>query len=174
MARLDRKTRGFTEAYNDYYPLVFSTVYSKTGHPDDSKDIAQEVFMRLFENFTEVENIRKWLYGTLRNVIFEHFRKKKNDSDIDSILNDASMAYVNGFRESRMIIQQTLDDMNNFNDEKEKTLFDLISIHNFTYQETGAHLGMSERQVRYKYGVISNRIIQHLEKKGIKSLEELL
>lgn len=35
-------------------------------------------------------------------------------------------------------------------------------------------LGMSKRQVRYRYGLIVERILAYLQKQGIKSLEDLL
>lgn len=172
--KLDAKARDFIEAYNDYYPLIYSVVYSKVMSVEDAKDISQDVFMRFFEKQDEVENPRKWLLGTLRNVVFEHYRKKKDSVDVDELFEDISMSFVNGFRDTRLLIAQALEDMNNYKDERERILFELVAVNNFTYKEAGAELGLTERQVRYKYGNIVSRLLQYFERKGIKSLEELL
>ena len=72
------------------------------------------------------------------------------------------------------IINDTIEDINNYHGENEMAMFDLIAIRNFTYEEAGAQLGLSKRQVRYKYYKIVKRLLGELKKKGINSLEDLL
>ncbi|HON77212.1 MAG TPA: sigma-70 family RNA polymerase sigma factor [Spirochaetota bacterium] len=175
MNSLDKKTREFTEVYSDYYPIVYCTVYSKIGNPDDTHDICQEVFIRFYEKFSEVQTPRKWLLGTLRYVILEHLRKKGGtDTDIDMVYNDVSLSFVNGFRDTRIIIEEALEDIEIFGSEKNKLLFDMIAIYNFTYRETGRQLGMTERQVRYQYSIVMKRLIEYFKTKGVADLEDLL
>ena len=74
----------FTEAHNDYYPLLFSAVYTKVGDSDDAMDICQEIFIKFFEKIDEIENYRKWLYGAMRIAVMEFYRIKRSDEvDID-------------------------------------------------------------------------------------------
>ena len=172
---IEERSQNFTEIYSDHYPVVHGIVYSKIGSIDDTNDIAQEVFIRFFEKFDEVENPRKWLYGTIRNVVLEFYKKRyKKDIDIDTVFDDNGLAYVNGFRDTRLMIQEAIENMDNFKDEREKTLFDLIAVHNFTYKEAGAQVGMTVRQVKYRYNLIVDRLTKYFNKKGIKSLEDLL
>ena len=171
----DAETRKYTEVYSKYYPMIFSTVYTKINNVPDAKDVCQEVFIRLFEKFEEVRDHRKWILGTMRNVTLEYYRKKNgNDVDIDEAFNDLSLTFVNGFRDTRMIIEEALENMENFNDEEEKIIFHLIAINNYTYKKVGSYLGLTERQVRYRYNRITEKLIQYFKKKGINSLEELL
>lgn len=175
MNTLDKKSREFTEVYSDYYPIVYCTVYSKIRNPDDTHDICQEVFIRFYEKFNEVQTPRKWLLGTLRYVILEHLRKKGGtDTDIESVYNDVSLTFVNGFRDSRIIIEEALEDMDIFGNEKNKLLFDMIALYNFTYRETARQLGITERQVRYQYSIVMRRLIEHFKTKGIADLEDIL
>ncbi len=175
MLKLDKDTRAFTETFNDYYPLIYSTVYTKVGDAVDAEDITQEVFARLYEKQNKVENTRKWLYGAMQNVIMEYYRKKAgSEASVEDYTSDISLTFVNGFRDTRLMIQEALDSIENFEDETEKVLFDLIAIHNFTYKHVAAHLGLTERQVRYRYNVLVARISHYFEQKGIKSLEDLL
>lgn len=165
----------FAEAYNNYYPIVFSAVYTRVGNYDDAEDICQEVFLKLHKKIESVENIRKWLLGALRLEVLSFYKKKKPDAvDPDILFQDMSLTFVNGFRDIRIIIDETIDDMDNFKDSTDKALFDLVAIYNFTYEEAGAQLGFSKRQVRYKYGKIVERLLDSLNKKGIKNLEDLL
>lgn len=165
----------YTEAHNDYYPLVFSTIYTKVENVDDARDICQEVFIKLYEKFDEVENPRKWLYGALRLAVLEYYRRKHGrDVDIDEVFNDVSMTFVNGFRDSRIVIAEALEDSEVFRDELDRSLFDHIAIYNFSYSQTGKELGLTKRQVEYKYTRLVEKITDHLKKKGITHIEELL
>ncbi len=169
------KNREFAEAYGDYYPLVFSIVYTKVGNIEDAEDICQEVFIKFYEKLETIENRRKWLYGALRLQIFSHFRKKSRGSvELDEVADDVGFSFVNGFRDVRIILEEAFDETANFNDERERVLFDLIAIRHFTYEEAGRQLGWNKRQVRYRYGEIVKRVLDYLRKKGIDKLEDLL
>jgi len=169
------KTEHFTEAYSNYYALVFSSIYSRVGNPEEASDICQEVFIKFYEKLNEIENSRKWLLGALRLSVFEYYRRKgKKDSFIDAMFQDIGLSFVNGFRETRLIIEEAFEDVDTFRDEKEKVLFDLIAIHDYTYREAGRELGYSERQARYRYGLIVDRLTHCLRKQGIHRLEDLL
>lgn len=163
----------FTQIYLDYYPLVFSAVYSKINDKDEVNDICQEVFIILYNKLDEIENIRKWLYGTLKNVVLQHFHKKRGDEvNLDEIFDDVGVTFVNGFRDTRIILSETIEQLDLTEDEK--TTLDLIATHNFTYTHVARTKGLSRRQVEYKYEKIVKQIIEHLKKKGIKDVEDML
>lgn len=171
---MSRKRDNFTEDHKRYYPLVFSAVYTKVGNIDDANDICQEVFIRFFEKYDEVQNSRKWLFGTLRHVVFEYYRKKKGDVNIDDVFTDISLTFVNGMRDIRIIISEAIENMDNFNDEDERTLFDLIAVQNYSYSETAKMMGMTKRMVQYRYKRIVDNILDYLKARGIKDFEDLL
>ena len=173
---MESKRDRLTEVYSDYYPAIFSAVYTKVGNREDTRDICQEIFTRLYERLEEVENVRRWLFSALRLVVLEHFRaKRKNDGlNIDDIFNDVGLTFVNGFRDTRIIINDAIENTENFRDERERILFDLIAVNNFTYKQVAKQLGLTRRQVEYRYGQIVERVLRYLEKKGISNIEELL
>jgi len=72
------------------------------------------------------------------------------------------------------VITEAIENSGNYQSEKEKALFELIAVHNFTYEAAGKQLGLNKRQVRYRYNRILERITAYLKTKGINSLEELL
>jgi RNA polymerase sigma factor (sigma-70 family) len=169
------KNRQYAEAYSDFYPVIFSSVYKKIGNIEDAEDICQEIFISFYNKLDEIENRRKWLYGALRLEVMAYYRKKNPDAaDIDSEADNIGMSFVNGFREARIIIHNAIEDMSNYRDDADRALFDLVAVRNFSYEEAGAQLGMSKRQVRYRYGIIVEGLIEYFKAKGINSLEELL
>jgi RNA polymerase sigma-70 factor (ECF subfamily) len=165
----------FAEAYNDLYPVVLGAAYSKMGNMQDAEDLCQEIFVKFFNKMDEIDNARKWLYGALRLELMNYYRKHRPGmTDVEDVLDDAAMTFVNGFRDVRIIIKDAIGSMENFGGERDRTLFDLIAVNGFSYEEAGSQLGMSFRQVRYRYGLAVVRILEYLSKKGINNLEDLL
>jgi RNA polymerase sigma factor (sigma-70 family) len=170
----DRKTEEFTNHYRKYSSLVMTSVYSKVENLHEAEEICQEVFIRYFENFDEVKDPRKWLYGTLRNVVLDYYKtKKRNDVDIEKLFDDISMSFVNGFKETRLIIEEALNNFLDMNDTG-RIIFELVAIYNYTYREAGKHLNLTYKQVRTRYYKTVDSLISYLKGKGIKSLEDLL
>ena len=130
--------------------------------------------IKFFEKFNTIENHRKWLYGALRLAVFEFYRSRNKASNIDDIFNDVGLTFVNGFRDARIIISEIIESDDTFDSEEDKILFDLIAINNFSYNQAGSQLGLTKRQVQYKYGLIVQKILDQLNKKGIKNIEDLL
>ncbi len=83
-ARLVERARdGDVEAFGllvernqDY---VYNAVYHMTGGGADAEDIAQEVFMRAYDNIARFEGrsaFRTWLYGIMLNTVRSHWRRR--------------------------------------------------------------------------------------------------
>jgi RNA polymerase sigma factor (sigma-70 family) len=172
-----RKRDAYTEAHDRYYLLVFSTVRIKVADRSDVEDICQNIFLKFYEKFEEIEadRHRLWLYGAMRIFVLEYYRKKnKHVISEEEIFSDISLTFVNGFRDARMVIAETIDDEGVFGSEDDRVLFDLIALYNYSYAEVGRQMGYSKRQVGYRYRIIVERIIAGLKKRGIGKLEDLL
>ncbi len=168
------KNSRFTELFDAYYPMVFSAVLTKVDSPDDAEDICQEVFLTLYNKLDEVEDVRKWLYGTLRYEVLAYYRKKNRNVSMDDVFDNVALTFVNGFRDTRILIDGVLERESAELDQTERELLELVSVYRYTYDEAGKLLGITKRQARYRYGLTVNRILDSLAKQGIRSLEELL
>lgn len=169
------KNREFAESYNNYYPILFCSVYSKVANYADAEDICQEIFIKFHEKYDTIENKRKWLFGALRFEVMKYYRKIKPEfADPEKLFQDIGLNFVNGFRDARIIINDAIEDLNNFDSETDAALFDLIAIRNFTYVEAGKQLGFSKRQTQYRYKKIIEKLLDTLKKKGINNIEDLL
>ncbi len=169
MRRPRRKSDAFTEAYLDYYPMVFNSIYTRVASLEDTKDMCQEIFTIFFEKLDSIENKRQWLLGTLKNVVMQYYQKKR--IKIDNI-DDIEFTFVNGAREARVIIKDAIE--NAECNDVERVILDLIAIHNLSYNDVAKILGFTRRQVEYRYGLIVDRILRYLKTRGIEDIGELL
>lgn len=172
MPLLDNKKKKFTEIYSDYYQVVYGAIYSKTASVTDSDELTQEVFMLFYAKMEAVENVRAWLFGTVHNTLMNFYRKRKKMSseDIDQHLNDVSVTFVNGFRDTRLIIDDAVSTLG----DRDRVLFDLIAVQNLTFDMAASHVGVTRRQAQYRYSLALRDIRSFLGEKGIKSIEDLL
>jgi RNA polymerase sigma factor (sigma-70 family) len=167
------KRERFTEIYHEYYPVVFNTVFSKIENETDASDICQEIFLIFFNKFDEVENPRAWLFGVMKNVVLRFYRDQKNSGlDIDAVFDDSAMIYVNGFRDTRLMITEAMESVNL--DEKERQVLDYVALSNYSYSNVGKIIGMTKRQVGYAYQNAVRKITDYLKTKGIQDLGDLL
>ncbi len=172
---IDDKIEKFTSIYCDFYPIVYNLIYKKIRDPDLTSDLCQDLFSRFFENMNTIINPRKWLYGSIIIIIKEYFRKNKDlNSKIDQFFDDVGLTFVNGFRDTCILIEEAIESEDVIKNDLDKIIFDLISINNFSYRETASHLGIKEHTVRYKYSIIVKRLKFFFKDRGIDKLEDLL
>jgi RNA polymerase sigma factor (sigma-70 family) len=166
----------FAELYYRYYPVVMSAVYYRARNYHDAEEITQEVFLRFYRKMDEVESPGKWLMGTLRNVMYEYYRKNRPESfDIEEMMSDVSLTFVNGLRETRIIVDDALRHLEGRIDEGEQAVFDLVAVYGYSYREAGKSLGMTKRMVEYRYRRIVSLLLDYLRTaRGITSFEDLL
>ncbi len=165
----------FAEAYSDHYAVVFGAVYNKVSSIEDAEDICHDLFVRFYEKMDSIDNYRKWLLVALRLEVLAFYRKKRPEVvDPESLFEDISLSFVNGLRDTRVIIEEAFDKIEEIHGEHGYLLFDMVALKRFSYEEAGKQLGINARQVRYRYGEIIRWLQDYLGKKGIHSMEDLL
>jgi DNA-directed RNA polymerase specialized sigma24 family protein len=171
----EARTLRFIENYDSYYSIIFSSIYSKIGNYHDAEDICQEVFFRFFNKIEEVESPRKWLFGCLRIVVLDYYREKKGkELDLDELSDNIAMSYVNGFRDTRMMIKQAIDEICDERGDTDASLFELVAVYNFTFVQASKHLNLNYKQARYRYRVFTEKVLEKLMEKGVRNIEDLL
>ena len=163
----------YIDAYLDYYSIVYSSIYTRINNKDEANDLCQEVFIIFYEKFDFIQNKRKWLLGTAKNVLLNYYKKKKpvNIEDIEKF-DDMGLTFVNGFRETRILIDEAMKNIQC--DDIERMLLDLIAIHNFSYNKTAKIVGLTGSQVKYKYRQLVKKLTHYMRSIGIDDLEDLL
>ena len=63
-----------------YTPLLYSFSYRMSGRAEESEDIVQETFVKLWKTLDRYKlggTFRAWIYAIARNTVIDHLRKKK-------------------------------------------------------------------------------------------------
>ena len=163
----------FADNYEKYYPLVFNILYSKIQSDHEADDLSQEIFIKYYNKLEEVESPRKWLLGVLRHEVFNYYRKnKKSQVDVDDVLNDVNLQFVNGMRDTRIIIEEAINNVDMT--EQERLVFEYLTFYNYTQVNTAKILGITRRKAMYVYEKTVKKILGSLSKKGISNIEDLL
>lgn len=61
---------------NELYEAIRRYATRLLGSFDAAQDIVQEVFLRMEQHGSEIEQERAWAYRTARNLVIDHFRNK--------------------------------------------------------------------------------------------------
>jgi RNA polymerase sigma factor (sigma-70 family) len=156
----------------EFYPVIYGSVLTRVGNRDDADDICQEIFLVYYDKFDTIENRRSWLFGTMKNVLYNHYRKSSKNITVTDDFDDMGMTFTNGFRDTRIVIGEAIENIECT--EEERILLDMVATFNFSYARVGEVLGWSRRQVEYRYATLVKRIQDYLTRKGIKDIAELL
>ena len=68
---------------------IYSICYRFTGRAEESQDLTQDVFLKVFRNLGAFEKgsgcFRVWVTSLTRNLLIDHYRKTKKEKLVDSI-----------------------------------------------------------------------------------------
>ena len=160
--------KGFLDEYLDYYTVVHNFVYFRINDKDEVDDLCQEIFIEFYKQFDSIQNKRRWLLSVSKKQLSDYYKSRNNIDNID----DFDISFVNGFRDARIIIKDAIENIDC--DEIDRNIFDLIAVSNFTYKKVGENFGLSIRQVEYRYKKTVQKILDYLQKSGIKEIVDLL
>jgi RNA polymerase sigma-70 factor, ECF subfamily len=82
-------TKDITNIWTDFHKELKAFIQNKTRNSADTDDILQDVFIKIIRNSDKVnqsENLRHYLFGIVRNTIYDHFKKQKTVVDTANIV----------------------------------------------------------------------------------------
>ena len=159
----------FEEIYLKYSDKIYKYVYMNVSDPYLSEDITSEVFLRVWKRWNKLrlDFIQALLYKIAKNIIVDHYRKKKNRKQVsleDSIekgfepFYDAELIEKlhkdNNIQKLRAQVQLLPDNL--------KEVIVLRFINDLSAKEVGEILSTSEVNVRV------------LQYRAIKKLKEVI
>ena len=133
----------FNFLMNKYYPRVYASLFSFTKSKEDSEDLAQQTFVKVWQ---QIQSFRgdsaffTWVYRIAINLAKNYvassgYKKQKVNSSIDQLEFDVSS---NENIESMLIHTQSVDDIKDFINtmpEALKTAFTLRESEGKSYEE---------------------------------------
>jgi RNA polymerase sigma-70 factor (ECF subfamily) len=84
----------YGKLYDRYAPLIRAVCYDSTGNLTDAQDLAQDVFMRAYENLGQLrsqDRFGKWLVGIARLRCYEWLRRNAQLKDKHVELGEAQI-----------------------------------------------------------------------------------
>lgn len=143
----------------EYQDKLFRFAFFRTGSYDDSQDIVQDVFIKLYnDNLISVNNIKNYLYRSVSNSCVDYHRKTANRKidQIDTAIlpchlyeKDISEKIIHEEEYSRL--QKLMSELPN----EQRQIIQLRILDNLSFVEIASILEVPVTTVksRFKYGI---------------------
>lgn len=143
-------TNKLNELYENYNKLIYGIAFSVLKNKEDSEDIVQIVFMKIFQidkNKLPTINEASWLYSLTKNETLNYLRKKKQEINLDEIY------YISEEdKELNKIIDN--DSYNRLITKLDKQAQEIVSLKilsNMSFREISLLLNIPMGTVQWKY-----------------------
>ena len=140
----------FEKLYNRYNKLVYGIAFSILKNKEDSEDVVQTVFSKLYvleKDKLPTDKIGTWLYTVTKNEALILLRKNNKAIDLDTIydLEDENNEI------DKLINKDTYNKLIKDLNPKEQEIVTLKILSNFTFKEIGTLLGESANTIKWRY-----------------------
>ena len=135
----------YNDCVNLYADNVYRFILKNLRHEEDSRDVVQGAFEKLWVNRGRVENksSRSYLFSIAYNQMIDHIRKNKRTCLREQLQEDAKVSTAFGY-DTRRILDEALLRLN----EKQRSLVMLKDYEGYSYEEIGKITGLNESQVK--------------------------
>lgn len=170
------KDISFNDLYNEHWKLLYEVAYAKTGSRQDALDIVQDLFVRIWENRQNIavpDSLKAYLLTSLRNKIFDHFRKNIVSQKVvqdfsrfseEAIISEVEVAAIESMREDTMkTIRQAIDDL----PEKMRYIVQQRWYHKKTIADLSEELRVSHKTIKNNLSLALQRIRQNVDENVI-------
>jgi RNA polymerase sigma-70 factor (ECF subfamily) len=135
-----------------YWRKVFNVAYRFVGTYDEAEDLTQEIFLKVFRSlgtFDRRANFQTWLISVSRNLCIDRYRSGRRDREVDAATVQAESpgpsAQARIETQDRVaLLREALRGLS----PALRTAVLLRDIHELSYQEIAARLGIAEGTVK--------------------------
>ncbi len=153
----------FEELYKRYWFKLYSWAFTNTSSRQESEEMVQTVFERLWKNRheTKIKNLGAYLAVSLRNIVYDLHRKnlqfeKFRQSYLESPGTNGTEEEIN-----RKFLLQAVEDQLKHLPSKTQAIFRMNRYDNKSVREIAAILHLTEKAVEYHI----TRALKFLRKK---------
>ena len=130
--------------FEQYFAYVWRSLLRFGATKVDAEDLAQEVFIvvhRRLVDFDTTRSLKPWLFGIARNVVRDHWRKKKRQPDAKGLVDEASQNDpAVGAMESAQVVRHALRRL----PEDRRAVFIGVELDQMTVREVAQALEIPE------------------------------
>jgi len=138
-----------TELMDRYKRPILNFVYRLLGNASEADDVAQEVFVRVYQNIRKFRpgaaRFSTWLFQIARNAAIDHLRKRarRREEPLDNIAPAAPASRAVEANEIGGRITAVVSEL----PEDQRTAFVLAEYHGKSYAEIAEIMSCSEKSV---------------------------
>jgi len=136
----------YNECVTLYADNVFRFIVKNLRHEEDSRDIVQTAFEKMWRNRDTVENdkSKSYLFTVAYNQMIDHLRKVKRISLTDEFTETSRVVNFQPVSNVQKTLREALNRLN----ETQRSLVMLKDYEGYNYEEIGQITGLSESQVK--------------------------
>lgn len=137
--------REYNECVNHYADNVYRFILKNLRHEEDSKDVVQGTFEKMWINREQVDNTKckSYLFTVAYHMMIDHIRKNKRIS-LKEDFNDDARGSDNQRSNAKRILDEALSKLS----ETQRSLVMLKDYEGYNYIEIGQITGLNESQVK--------------------------
>lgn len=162
----------FGELYEFYVTPIFRFIYFRVKNKEIAEDLTQTVFLKVYSHLDRIENNypRAYLYTVAKNVLTDHWRKKKTDTfdetaeDFQQPADDSP--HIDAVIDQKMQAEKIKASLDVLSDEQREVLV-LKFIQEFSNKEIAAMLDKNEDAIRQTQCRALKVLRAHLKEKKI-------
>ena len=137
--------REYNECVRTYADNVYRFILKNIRHEEDSRDVVQTAFEKMWRNREEVEYNRSksYLFTVAYHQMIDHIRKSKR-IQLKETFNESAAITDRPANNMKKVLEQALDRLS----ETQKSLVLLKDYEGYSYEEIGRITGLNESQVK--------------------------
>ena len=165
-----------------YWRKVFNVAYRFVGTYDEAEDLTQEIFLKVFRSlatFDRRANFQTWLISVSRNLCIDRYRSGRRDREVFAREVDAASVQAESAGPSPQARVETRDRVGLLREALRglspalRTAVLLRDIHELSYQEIAARLGIAEGTVKSRINRGRAELARQIEQLRAESDERL-
>lgn len=134
----------FEEIYHQCYQAAFKLAFSMLHEEDEARDVVNEVFLRLWESKSPIENSKAFLIRSVRNTCINQINRRSIREKVEQklMLNSPSeeLDFEQRNEDIRLAVRCLLT-------EREQQVIEKIYSEGLSYKETAENLNVSTSTV---------------------------
>jgi len=137
--------REYNQCVNLYADSVYRFILKNLRHEEDSRDVVQTAFEKMWVNRAEVDNAKckSYLFTVAYHQMIDHLRKAKRISLRDEFKDDMRVI-DRPVSNTKKILEEALSRLS----ETQRSLVLLKDYEGYSYEEIGKITGLNESQVK--------------------------
>lgn len=157
----------FKDIFEQYYTPIKNFLYYKCGDIDQSEDLAQDAFVKLWDKRDEVQldTVKSYLYTIANNMLLNKIRHDKVVVNFAEHNKNKQEEYSPEFQLQEKEFKQELEDVISQMPEKQREVFLMNRIEEMTYKEIAERLELSVKAVEKRMHGALSHLREHIKYK---------